>query len=228
MSTDPDTCSEEVLDMLHPCVTSFPWWQDPPQRVFPLHLPWKPCGELWLSYKLHAVVSVSLTYCDNPDCQHATKFLQKELQHISIAVCGDLIREGRKGEEKGAAEGGNGRKAGPRGTREAGGAPAPCLPWEMLHRCLLRQFRPPILSPSHSRRVADKQHISQCFVQAHVYRLSSGTPTLSPGRLSQHSNRLCCCWGIKRKLSFAPCYYSKFFILSCPQQLSPDLMFSFY
>lgn len=72
--------------------------------------------------------------------------------------------------------------------------PAHDLPLEMLHKWLLRHLRPPILFPSSSRRVASKQHIFQCFVQVHVYGLSSGTHTIFPMRLSWQSGSF---WAIQ-------------------------------
>lgn len=73
-----------------------------------------------------------------------------------------------------------------RNKRERRGCPPPPalgLSQEMLHRCLLRQLRPPILSPSHNGKVADKQYISQRFVHVRVYHSPSATPTISPGVL---------------------------------------------
>lgn len=90
--------------------------------------------------------------------------------------------EGRKEAKKGVVGAEEGKGQGRRNWRKRRGCPPPPaldLPQELLHRCFLRQLRPPILSPSCNRKAADKQDIFQCFVQAHVYRSPSGTPTLS-------------------------------------------------
>lgn len=94
----------------------------------------------------------------------------------------------------------------------------------MLHRCLLRQLRPPILSPSHNGKVADKQYISQRFVHVRVYHSPSATPTISPGVLVSNLTNFTAAGEQSWIFSFAPCSYSKF-LHPALSQPSPDLVF---